>query len=128
MILNIFNMSLLEQDSTKKRWVEIAIELDKSNSKEYKIEKIHDSEIYVKELNTGYHLLGLHYLVSWKDYSKKENTWKSVLVMLQLCKLISTFYRDYLKKPTVTSLSINSAFTNGKAYSQAYNQSGGFKY
>lgn len=53
--------------------VKILIELDKYNSKEYKVEVICDSEIYVKESNSG-HLLDFYYLVLWKVYHKEENT------------------------------------------------------
>ena len=54
-------MSLLKQDITKKRQVKIAIELDKGNSKEYKVEIIYNSAVYTKELEG--HLKGYNYLV-----------------------------------------------------------------
>ena len=44
------------------------------NNKEYEVEGIHDSTIYVRELESG-HLPGLYYLVSWKGYLEDENTW-----------------------------------------------------
>lgn len=47
------------------------IELDEGNSKEYKIETIHNSEIYVRKLED--HLLSLYYLVFWKGYQEEEN-------------------------------------------------------
>ncbi len=50
------------------------LKLDKGNSKEYEIDTIYDSEVYVKELDSGYYLLGLYYLILWKSYSKEENT------------------------------------------------------
>ena len=60
-------MSLLEQDSTRKgRMNELfpkpELKLDASNNKEYKVEAIIDSAIYVKEAKR--HLLSLYYLVS----------------------------------------------------------------
>ena len=70
-------MSPLEQDTTKKRRVddENLAEIDISNkSKEYEVEEIWDSVVYVKESKSGY-LLGFYYLVSWKRYPKEENTW-----------------------------------------------------
>ena len=65
-------MSLLEQNITRKRQVEITIELDKGNSKDYKVEVICNSVVYVRELEG--HLSSLYYLVSWKDYPEEENT------------------------------------------------------
>ncbi len=59
-----FHVSLLEQDITKKKWVEIAIKLDEGASKEYEVEIICNSTIYANESDSGHHLLGLYYLVS----------------------------------------------------------------
>ena len=42
------------------------------------------------------------------DYPEEENTWKPVLVVQQLRKLISLFHKDYLEKPTATFSQINS--------------------
>ncbi len=61
-IHNIFHMSLLEQNTTKKGQVKTTIELNESDSKEYKFEAICDSTVYTRELKG--HLLGLYYLVS----------------------------------------------------------------
>ena len=79
-IHDVFHVSLLEQDTTRKGRVheENAEELDAvDNSGEYEIEVIWDSAVYARESKSG-HLPGLHYLVSWKGYSKEENTWKPV--------------------------------------------------
>ncbi len=100
-------MSLLEPDITRKGRVETAIELDEGDSNEYEVEAICDSEVYTKESDSS-QLPGLYYLVSWKDYSKEENTWEPTLAVLHLRKLISTFHHDYLEKPTVTSPPIDS--------------------
>ena len=66
-IHDIFHVTLLEQDTTRKDWVDNennAVELDVHNkSKEYKMEAIQDSAIYVKESKSG-HLPDLYYLVS----------------------------------------------------------------
>ena len=73
-------MSLLEQDTTRKRRVdenatELA-ELDASeNSDEYEIEAIWDSALYARESKSG-HLPGLYYLVFWKGYPEEENIWE----------------------------------------------------
>ncbi len=99
-------MSLLEQDTTKKGWVETAIELDKGNSKKYDVKTICYSAVYTRQLEG--HLPGLYYLVSWKSYPEEENIWKPTSAVLYLYKLISTFYRDYPEKPTANSLPIDS--------------------
>ena len=46
-----------------------------SNDKEYELERIWDSAVYAKESATG-HLPGVYYLVSWKNYLEKKNTWE----------------------------------------------------
>lgn len=66
-------MSLLEQDITRKKWInKIQPKLDNSDNEEYKVKEISDSEIYAKELDDG-HLPDLYYSVSWKSYPKEEN-------------------------------------------------------
>ena len=57
-IHNIFHVSLLEQNITKKRRVgkNNMTESDISNEgREYKIESIWDSAVYARELKSGYH-------------------------------------------------------------------------
>ena len=68
-------MSLLEQNTTRKGWVdEDATELDASDdSREYEVEAIQDSAIYAQE-SESVHLPGLYYLVSWKSYPEEKNT------------------------------------------------------
>ena len=71
-IHNVFHVSLLEQNTTKKGRVEKVPELDAGdNSKEYKVEAIWDNAVYAMESESG-HLSGLYYLVAWKDYLKKK--------------------------------------------------------
>ncbi len=112
-IYDVFHVSLLKQDTTSKGRVdETTSRLEFENEgdgEEYKVEAICDSTVYAKELNSGYHLSGLYYLVSWKGYPKEKNTWKPALMMLHLCKLISIFYRDHPEKPIATSPLIDSA-------------------
>ena len=67
-------MSLLKQDTIRKRWVdEDAMELDTGDNKggEYKMEAICNITVYMKKL-VGY-LPGLYYLVSWESYLEEEN-------------------------------------------------------
>ncbi len=87
--------------------METAIELDKGNREEYEVEAICDSVVYAREWEG--HLPVLHYMVSWKSYPEKENTWEPVLTVLHLCKFISTFHRDHLDKPPATFPLIDSA-------------------
>ena len=56
-------MSLLEQDTTRKEQVKIAIKPNNDNSKEYKVEVICDSEVYVKKSDSTYYLPSLYYLI-----------------------------------------------------------------
>ncbi len=79
------------------------------NGEEYKVKAIRNSAVYAKELDSGHHLPGLYYLVSWKSYPEEVNTWKPALAVLHLCKLITTFHRDSPEKPTATSPSMDSA-------------------
>ena len=66
-IHNVFHMSLLEQDITRKGrmnelFLESELEFDVGNNKKYKIEAIIGSAIYAKKAEG--HLPGLYYLVS----------------------------------------------------------------
>ena len=104
-------MSLLEQDTTRKRRVNKnnATELDAgNNSGEYKVETIWDSAVFARESESG-HLPGLYYLVSWKGYPEEENTWEPALTVQHLKKLISSFHKNHPDKPTATSEAINTA-------------------
>ena len=58
-----------------------ALELDEGNSKEYEVERIHDSKVYAQKLDNGHHSPGLYYLVLWKDYPKEENIWEPILAI-----------------------------------------------
>ena len=76
-----------------------ATELNNGNdeSGEYQVEAICDSSVYAKELEE--YLSGLYYLVFWKGYLKKENTWKPYLAVEQLKKVIYLFHKHYPDKP-----------------------------
>ena len=67
-IYNVFYVSLLEQDTTRKRQVDEEVrqmEFDAGDdeSGKCKVEAIQNSAVYARELKSG-HLPGLHYLVS----------------------------------------------------------------
>ena len=108
-IHNVFHVSLLEQDTTRKGQMnelfpEPEPEFDAGNNKEY--EAIIDSAIYTKKAER--HLPGLYYLASWKGYSEEETTWKPSTAVMRLRKIISTFDKDQPEKSMATSPSLNS--------------------
>ena len=110
-IYDVFHVSLLEQDITRKRRVDEnnATELDAGNdSSDYGVEVIRDSAVYARESKSG-HLPGLYYLVSWKGYLEEENTWEPYSAVQHLRKLISSFHKDHPDKPTATSEAIDTA-------------------
>ena len=76
------------------------------DGKEYKVEAIRDSAVYVKEADE--HLPGLYYLIAWKSNLEEENIWESSLAVMYLRKMVSTFHKHYPEKPTVTSAPLDS--------------------
>ena len=108
-IHDVFHVSLLEQDTTRKGRVdeENVEELDEDGG-EYKVEAIRDSAVYARESESG-HLPGFYYLVSWKGYPEEENTWEPASAVQHLRKLISSFHKDHPDKPTATSPAIDTA-------------------
>ena len=65
-IHNVFHVSLLEQDTTRKERVDknlTELKFDTGNSEEYKVEAIWQSAVYAMKSELG-HLLGLYYLVA----------------------------------------------------------------
>ena len=111
-IHDVFHVSLLEQDTTRKGRVheDNLEELDAgdNDSGEYEVEAIRDSAVYARESESG-HLPGLYYLVSWKGYPEEENTWEPASAVQHLKKLISSFYKNHPGKLTATSPAINIA-------------------
>lgn len=104
-------MSLLEQDIIRKKQVNKLLELEpKLNIRKNK--EIKNSAIYAKVVKNQ--LLGLYYLVSWKSYSEDESIWKPVSIIMDLQKIISIFYKDYLKKSIAISLFLDSALYMSK--------------
>ena len=73
-IYDVFHVSLLQQDTTRKERVDknvTELDFEVNNSKEYKVEAIWESAIYAKKLEG--HLIGFYYLIAWKDYPKEKN-------------------------------------------------------
>ncbi len=71
-------MSLLEQDTSKKREVDSKAlpepekEFEAGDNKEYEVKAIINSAMYGQQANNQ--MPGLYYLVLWKDYPEEENT------------------------------------------------------
>ena len=110
-IYNVFHMSLLEQDTTRKRRMdelfrESEPEFNTGNNKEYKVEVIIDSAVYAKKADEN--LPGLYYLVFWKSYPEEKSTWKPSFAVMHFWKMISIFHKDYLKKLTAIFSLFNS--------------------
>ncbi len=114
-IHDVFHVSLLEQDTTRKRQVdnkalpepEKELEFEAGGNKEYEVEAIIDSAVYGQQVNNQ--MPGLYYLVLSKGYPEEENTWEPSLAVIHLRKLINTFYKEHPEKPTATSLPLDSA-------------------
>ena len=108
-IHDVFHVSLLEQDTTRKgrEFSVPEFELEPGDDKEYEVEAIRDSAVYAKEADG--HLPGLYYLVAWKGYPEEENTWEPSSAVMHLRKMVSTFHKDHLEKPTTTSAPLDSA-------------------
>ena len=80
--------------------------LEAGNNKEYKVKAIIDSVVYGQQANNL--MLDFYYLILWKGYPGKKNTWKPALVVMHLEKLISIFYKEHPKKPIAISPLLDS--------------------
>ena len=106
----MFHILLLEQDTIKKKRVDknvTELKFDVGNNEEYKVEAIRDNTVYAKELEG--HLSGRYYLIAWKAYTRKKNTYKPFSAVQYLRKLFRLFHKNHPKKPTATFLPINSS-------------------
>ena len=72
-IHDVFHVSLLEHDTTRKGREFSVSEFEPGDDKKYEVEAICHSAVYARESESG-HLPGLYYLVSWKGYPEEENT------------------------------------------------------
>ena len=50
----------------------------------------------------------LYYFVLWKNYLEEKNTWEPLSAVIYSQKLINIFYKEHPKKPTTTSLPLDS--------------------
>ena len=110
-IYNVFHISLLEQDITKKGQMndtQLNFELEANNNEEYKVKSIWDSAVYASPSATE-QLLRLYYLVLWKDYLEKENIWEPTLAIQHFWKLTTIYYKDNPEKLTAISPPVDTA-------------------
>ena len=92
---NLFYVSLLEQDTMRKRRVDKALlepenklEFKTGGNKKYGVQAIINSAVYGQKTNNQ--IPSLYYLVLWKDYPKEENTWEPSSAIIILRKFINT--------------------------------------
>ena len=115
-IHDVFHVSLLEQDTTRKGREFSMPEFEPGDDKEYEVEAIQDSAVYAKEAD-GY-LPGLYYLVAWKGYPEEKNTWEPSSAVMHLRKMVTTFHKDQPEKPIATLASLDSAPSMAKPTTQ----------
>ena len=77
---DVFHVSILKQNNTKKGQNFSVPEFETGNVKEYKMEVIQDSTVYIKEANG--HLPRLYYLVALKSYLEEKNIRKPFLAIM----------------------------------------------
>ena len=110
-IYNVFYISLLEQNTPKKRRVnntQLDFEFEANDNKKYEVDGIWDSAVYARESATR-QLPGLYYLVLWKGYPEEENIWKPISAIQHLWKLVTAYHKDNPEKPTATFAPVNMA-------------------
>ena len=59
--------------------MQLNFEFEAGDNKEYEVEGIRDSAVYARESEKQ--LPGLYYLVLWKGYPEKENSWELALAI-----------------------------------------------
>ena len=109
-IYNVFHVFLLEQDTTKKGQVnntQLDFEFKAGNGDKYKVDGIWNSAVYAKK--SAKQLLGLYYLVLWKNYLKEENTWEPALVIQHFQRLVTAYHKNNPKKPSSTFVPVDTA-------------------
>ena len=89
---------------------DIQLEFEAGDDKKYEIDGIWDSAVYARESATG-QLLGLYYLVLWKDYPEEENTWEPALAIQHLQRLVIAYHKNNPKKPTATFALVDTALS-----------------
>lgn len=110
-------MPLLKQNISNKKQVnklvKFELEFNSEEDKKYKLKVIQDSAIYTIQAVEN-QIPGLYYLVFWKNYLETNNIRESDSAIMLLCKMISTFHKDHIKKSIATSLYIDSTLPIAK--------------
>lgn len=84
----------------------------RNNDREYNVETICDSKVFTRESHNF--SLGLYYLIFWKDYLEKENTWKLASTVQYFGKRLSTYHNKQPEKLTVISTLLDSGLVMAK--------------
>ena len=79
---------------------------DNDKGEEYEVEAICNSTVYIKELESR-RILGLYYLISWKDFPEDKNTSKLALIIQYLKRLVNTSHQKHPNKPTTTPTTVD---------------------
>ncbi len=86
------------------------LEFEVKGNKVYEVKAIINSMVDSQQTNDSNQMSGLYYLVLWKGYLEKKNTWELLLAVIHLWKLISTFHKEYSEKLIVISPPLDSAW------------------
>ena len=87
--------------------MQLDFKFEAGNNKEYEVDGIWDSTVYAKE--SAGQLPGLYYLVLWKSYPEKENTWEPALAIQYLWRLVTAYHKDNPEKPIAISDPVDTA-------------------
>ena len=87
---------------------QLDFEFEAGDNKKYEVDGIWNSAVYTRKLAIK-QLPGLYYLVLWKGYPKKENTWEPALAIQHLQRLVTAYHKNNPKKPTATSAPVDMA-------------------
>ena len=101
---------MLEQDTTKKGQVndmQLDFKFEIGDDKKYDVVDIWDSTAYTRK-SVG-QLPRFYYLVLWKSFSEKDNSWEPAMAIQPLQRLVTAYYKDKSKKPIATSALIDTA-------------------
>ncbi len=124
-IHNVFHVSLLEKDSSKKGEISPRLEdmeFDEGDIHEYVVAKIVDSKVFEpSEGKTG----GLYYQVHWEGYPDSEDTWEPFEGVSHLRKLLGKFHENHPNKPTAESVAIERRPQQRPSKKSALNKSKG---
>ena len=92
-----FYINLLERDPTNGD-PPLDIEINKEG-KEYVVEAVRDSHVFMKREMNKDSPTGLYYLVHWKDFPESENTWEPANQIQHLKKVVRKFHAANPEKP-----------------------------